>query len=320
MLLVGIDEAGYGPLLGPLVVGATAWCMADGREGDDLWRLLDDCVTRSAERGDWRIAIDDSKTLFDRKAGVRTLERGVLAAARAAGLPAATLDDFLGAIGVERTPHTSTAMPWYRDLPRTLPVDAASAVSEALVTRLQQALAAADVGVVRLRCGLVAEDRFNARVARTRNKAAVLAEQVLRMIDWAGRLAGGQRLVVRVDRLGARCNYRKLLAEAFAARAMHVLEESESRSAYRMRDGGSEWLVEFLVDADRTQLPVALASMLAKYVREIVMARFNAFWRRWLPEIRPTAGYYQDAQRFLADIAPAIPRAGVPTGQFVRAR
>ena len=32
------------------------------------------------------------------------------------------------------------------------------------------------------------------------------------------------------------------------------------------------------------------------------MRRFNAFWRQYLPEVQPTAGYYNDGQRFLADI------------------
>lgn len=50
-------------------------------------------------------------------------------------------------------------------------------------------------------------------------------------------------------------------------------------------------------------MPSALASLFAKYCREIAMQAFNAFWKRELPDIRPTAGYPVDAKRFRADIA-----------------
>ena len=67
-------------------------------------------------------------------------------------------------------------------------------------------------------------------------------------------------------------------------------------------------------------MPVALASMLAKYIREAVMQRFNAYWCARMPELRPTAGYYGDARRFLADIQPLIASAEVAPEQFVRSR
>jgi hypothetical protein len=60
--------------------------------------------------------------------------------------------------------------------------------------------------------------------------------------------------------------------------------------------------------------------MLAKYVRELLMERFNAYWRTLAPELQPTAGYYTDAQRFLAAIAPLLAREDVPRERFVRAR
>jgi ribonuclease HII len=62
--------------------------------------------------------------------------------------------------------------------------------------------------------------------------------------------------------------------------------------------------LSFRVKADATSLPVALASMLAKFLREACMDCFNAWWRQRLPALRPTAGYPQDAVRFLADLAP----------------
>jgi hypothetical protein len=41
--------------------------------------------------------------------------------------------------------------------------------------------------------------------------------------------------------------------------------------------------------------------MAAKFVRELAMIRFNAYWGDRIPELKPTAGYVQDARRWLSD-------------------
>jgi hypothetical protein len=60
--------------------------------------------------------------------------------------------------------------------------------------------------------------------------------------------------------------------------------------------------------------------MFSKYVREIYMETFNAFWQRHLPELKPTAGYHQDAGRFLADIASTREKLSVPDEVLIRKR
>jgi hypothetical protein len=50
-------------------------------------------------------------------------------------------------------------------------------------------------------------------------------------------------------------------------------------------------------------MPTALASMTAKYLRELSMQAFNEFWCAHVSDLRPTAGYYRDAWRFKKDIA-----------------
>jgi ribonuclease HII len=50
-------------------------------------------------------------------------------------------------------------------------------------------------------------------------------------------------------------------------------------------------------------LPAALASMIAKYLREVCMRPFNDFWCARVPGLRPTAGYPTDSHRFKAEIS-----------------
>jgi ribonuclease HII len=317
-LVAGIDEAGYGPMLGPLVVGATLWNAPPRHAKNDYWRLLQDCVRRSARGTGWRLAVNDSKALFNRKKGLCTLERPVLAFASAAGLDSATLGALLAQLGARL--GEADPLPWYRDLNRPLPVDRAQSKFDAVAQRLKRSMASAGVVCCGLLAEVVTEDHFNRRVAATRNKAAVLIEQVLRLIQSAAERAGNQDLIVRADRLGGRTNYRQLLAAAFPQRHLHIMEVSDHCSSYRLTCAESDWFIEFAVGADERHLPVALASMLAKYLREVLMERFNAYWRERLPKLRPTAGYYTDARRFLADIDPVIIPAGVRRERFVRSR
>ena len=60
--------------------------------------------------------------------------------------------------------------------------------------------------------------------------------------------------------------------------------------------------------------------MLSKYLREALMARFNAFWKRHLPAVEPTAGYYNDGMRFLADIDLKRRELGIEDAMLVRSR
>jgi ribonuclease HII len=317
-LVLGIDEAGYGPTLGPLLVCASLWRVEPQQIGCSFWKALSDAVVKKPRRGDWRIVVDDSKTVFDRSIGIGTLERSVLAFARAAGLPTGSLADLLAALGADDL-HAGP-MPWYRELRLELPLDRARVASAAIAERLCECLNEARVACLGLRAAVVTEDQFNTRVSSTRNKAELVVEQVLRHIAWAAGRCGSNDLHVLVDRLGGRTDYRQLLGLAFPDRHVHVLEVADSVSRYRLGAAASDWFIEFRVDGDQRHLPIALASMLAKYVREALMDRFNDFWRRWMPEIAPTAGYSTDAARFLSDLQPVVKSAGVPRELFVRSR
>ena len=76
--------------------------------------------------------------------------------------------------------------------------------------------------------------------------------------------------------------------------------------------------VSFEVDADSGHMPVALASMLAKYTRELLMSRFNAYFARRLPDVKPTAGYATDGQRWLEQVEPRLSELGLSRERLCR--
>src|SRR5689334_1036638 len=81
--ILGTDEAGYGPNLGPLVISATLWQTPGDSCEVDLYELLAEIVAPCPSREKTslnRLVLGDSKALYDPKSGVSLLERGLLAA------------------------------------------------------------------------------------------------------------------------------------------------------------------------------------------------------------------------------------------------
>lgn len=317
--VIGIDEAGYGPTLGPLVVGACCWEMPRAAGPADHWDMLHDAVRRATGKGDAaRLIVDDSKRAFKRKQGLHTLERSVLAFARAAGQACGTRAELLRALVAPDPPPGN--LPWYLRPDRPLPLDPVRSSFEGVSARLERALQHASLRCDGLCALVISEDEYNRRLSNTTSKALLLLEQIQRMLV---RCVDRAVLptVCYIDRLGGRTDYRAYLSEAFPRHALAEVEVSPTRSAYRLRHAHAPPIaVEFRVDSDQHHLPVALASMTAKYVRELLMLEFNAYWRELAPRVRPTAGYYTDAQRFLRDIEPVLPRAGLKRLEFVRQR
>ena len=67
-------------------------------------------------------------------------------------------------------------------------------------------------------------------------------------------------------------------------------------------------------------LPTALASMTAKYLRELSMRAFNEYWCARVPNLRPTAGYPGDASRFRGEVAALQRELGIADRVMWRGR
>ncbi len=334
LIIAGIDEAGYGPLLGPLCVGMCALEIADWSPGDkapDVWALLGSCVCRKAGDKRRRIAVEDSKKLklansSTTRHPLTHLERGVLAFLAAECREAVRTDaDLYAALGARVEDQ-----PWYAGEPINLPVGTSRAELAIAANTLAGGLAAAGVRSVRLACRVVAEREYNALVRQWGTKAATTGlalREHLRFAwaNWAGRAgsdASEDGCVLRVvcDRQGGRTAYAESLARWVPGAEVVVQDESPARSRYLVRsatgaDGASgadaarEMVVVFQPEAESACLPVALASMAAKLTRELLMARFNRHFLARMPELKPTAGYRQDAARWLHDAASVLSRS-----------
>jgi ribonuclease HII len=338
ILYAGIDEAGYGPLLGPLCVGCSAFAVDAPADAPPpcLWRHLRAAVCRAGNDRRGRIAVEDSKKLKGAKDAaahpLRHLERGVTAFAAAvaqAGAPGgadasgfATDAALLAALGAPVDPDDG---PWHADgLP--LPVGNDAAALRIAAAMLRTALAKSGTRAAALRVEAIGPASLNAQAERIGNKATINFMAAMRHVDSVRTEAAraGMRAWIALDRQGGRTAYLDTLRTSFPDARLAVLEESDATARYLLAWDATRALpaheatVSFELGGEERNLPIALASMAAKFARELHMRRLNAFFASHVPDLAPTAGYVQDGRRFLDAVGDAPERLGIPRRSLVR--
>jgi hypothetical protein len=115
------------------------------------------------------------------------------------------------------------------------------------------------------------------------------------------------------DQDGRSCNNR-----TYAWDAVGFAWSRSHNDGCPLDDPDGAFVIGFETGSEDRHLPVALASMTAKYLRELAMVRLNRFFRDALPEVKPTAGYVQDGRRFLQEVRPVIESQRLQPAELVR--
>lgn len=314
--LIGIDEAGYGPNLGPFVMTSVACRVVEA--GGDFWKLLATAVRRPHERADGRLLIEDSKLVYTPKDGLARLEEGVLATV----LPLGGRDPFTLSEGLQSVCRAALTElereAWFTG---TTPLPLA-ALRGPLAEAARSFVQACDGTAIQwglVRSVIVCPARFNLLLDQWQTKGAVLGQALTELLranlDAANDAAP---IFIRVDKHGGRNTYAAMLQDAVPEGFVFAYEESMERSTYSIQGLGRDVRITFQPRADAEDFRVALASMVSKYLREVLMHEFNGFWKTHVPDLTPTAGYPTDAKRFYAAIRPAMNKLGLCPDQVWR--
>jgi ribonuclease HII len=280
------------------------------RRSADLWELLKTCVRRAEEPADHRMVVADSKLVYSPAAGWNHLEKTALCAFLGGFFgPIETLESLLLHLAQDELPLVRQEAWFVGDtlLPTDLDGDELAAGTGAW----REAAEDAGVRFGFCRSALVAAPRFNDLVERWDSKGAVLGIAMTQLIQGCMSAADADPMEFVIDKHGGRNTYAALLQHAFPDGFVLAQEECRQRSVYRVEGLDRSVRVTFAPKADVLHFTVSLASMISKYVRELLMREFNRFWLGQVPGLKPTAGYPSDSHRYYEEIRPAMAKLGI---------
>lgn len=318
----GVDEAGLGPLLGPLCIGFAAFGVDQTAGPVSLRRALRGAVVgehAALARNDPRVRVCDSKKLHKGARKMEQLERTALAFFQAFhGLSREiTIQDFF-----QNGLTTRGALerhPWYSDLALPLPIAADRRDIQRAARRIRSVCDYRKIKILDIGVRVVAEGEYNDMIDLYNNKSIALfhaASPALRRISAVAK----QNPMVVCDRQGGRASYAPLLSEAFSGDWVQIVREGRKESLYIIKTERGPLKIAFAEKGERRSMSCALASIFAKYARELSMHLWNRYFSGVAPAVRPTAGYYVDAMRYLKEAGPALKGAGIDPRSLVRSR
>ena len=306
--LIGTDEAGYGPNLGPLVISASVWRTPDPPAEVHLYRRLRRVVAAAPDAR--RIAIADSKVLYKSGGDLRLLERGLLPAVRlACGEFPCDWQHIWELLGADGDGHRHD-LPWHAGYQTRLPLAVGAEELDKLAARLQRTMDREQIVLRGVFSRAVFPQQFNQCVEAHGGKGAALSTLTLQLLADVMQTLEPEPMLVVCDKHGGRNFYRPLLQQAFPDRLVEVHAERREQSIYRWGPPPARVEVRFCTRGEAF-MPTALASMACKYLRELSMRAFNDYWLDRVADLRPTAGYPGDARRFKMAIEPLQHKLGI---------
>jgi ribonuclease HII len=324
-VLVGIDEAGYGPLLGPLVVSSVAFSLHDELVKSDLWSLLKTAVGKRKSKLAGRLLITDSKKAYSRKAGIGHLRRTVLAhlycleeGLKGSNANAGRLLEVLCGSCVQRL----LEYPWYEGISNKM-LGGNSEDIEISSRVLKRAYSDRRVKLLNMSSRCLDVAYYNRMITAVQNKASVLFTAVAALIKDsfdAYAAEDSEPLQIIIDRQGGRINYRRALQRMFENMELKIIRQDNKVSSYELTESGRRMRLHFVTAADRKYLAVSLASMTSKFLREILVDSINSYFLQRCSGLRPTAGYWKDGQRFIKELKDSLGDTEYDSQKLIRCR
>jgi len=288
---IGVDENGLGARIGPMLVSA-ALAEVDPVEGaNTLKRKLPKAL---------RADLDDSKRLVSH-GNITLAEAWARALAPSEINSPSELLESVSLEGIQALqvpcPKSSRAQCW------TTEHESFSAEPE-LVARLRRhllTLEARGVRVLGIKSSVVCSKVLNEGWSAGQNRFVMDLHAMERLVMSLREQAGSDVLAI-CGKVGGIADYDRFFGP-LSGRLHNTLEHSRSHSAYRFPGLGE---LHFIQDADAKDPLVMLASLVGKYLRELLMARIAA---HYLPESKAAdwpSGYHDPVSARFFDSTRAV--------------
>jgi hypothetical protein len=326
----GFDEAGLGPTLGPLVVAGlatrvTPGASSDARERGPIDDLLGPLAAMIGPPGvrDGRLEVGDSKKIHTGPRKLARLERTALATVGwvHGRVPRSVAELLELVVAREFELPEDRRAPWWAMLDEALPITGERGELEHAAGRLREVADAAGVKGLWYRADIVSAARVNRELDAedlldgTKNTWATHAVLRLARLAVDGLDHGSApTIALWCDKAGGRMAYLDPLRRVWAEppQRINLVLEQRERSHYRLSLGLHPRRLDlgFVMGGDRLDPRISWGSILAKYLRELVLRAFNRYFSARVRGLQPTAGYPEDAKRFIAQVQASLGHGG----------
>ncbi len=265
--VVGIDENGYGPLVGPLVV-----------TGVKVGVLGSDPILASEAQGyKFPIPVKDSKDLFKRDINsYRIGESVALTLLRASGVEVSTLQELVYDIVVEPLKLSEydlkdLSLPAFGGFPNDRLLNYLKTCSITIKSILQRVIMA---------------NEFNELIKKVDNKA---------FLDFSLFLSIAERMgtgVFLMGKIGSTTRYGRFFEQLGVG--YKALKETFAFSSYEIEGKKN---MHFILNGDKKFLPIMFAGIIGKYIRELLMQALS-YSLGYIDPIPYASGYFHDKKTF----------------------
>lgn len=275
MTFRGVDEAGLGPILGPYCCSSIDITLPGEKSPAEFF----------ADEKKSPFPAGDSKKIYRGKNKRAILENIALSLIHLEkGIFPETIFDIIGTDNFkDYTP------PWFQPeyTSQKLPLWGNKNIIENYIHYLKK-----DILFLKINLTVVSAFHFNQLLDKTGNKSRASMEIIAPHIQQDGAEK------ISVDRLGGVRYYKSWLEELYSDSVASIHSETAKDSIYNVKNK----TISFTVNGDVIYPEISFASICAKYLREVSMKLFNDYWKKLYPNLKETAGYYTDGQRFLCDL------------------
>jgi ribonuclease HII len=309
MIHVGIDENGLGPRLGPLVVTAVTARVDSGDETKDA-------AAPGRARGALRSRLADSKKLVAH-GDIALCEAWARAIARRMGADGAAPEGLLGLLSLDSSAALRTPCPEAHGGQCWDTGGDAFVADDRLVARIEKDLthlAERGIQVLGAACVIACARKLNDGVDGGLSRFDLDLHAMERLI-LSARERAGRDVIATCGKVGGFDKYPPAFGP-LSGRLHAVVSEGRVRSEYYVPGVGR---VAFVRDADDKHLIVAMASLVGKWVREVMMARVVRYHRVEHPDLPDASGYHDPVTAaFVRATALSRKRRNLPDDCFER--
>lgn len=302
-VFTGIDEAGLGPVLGPLCYGLVSFVIPEEEVSD--WRKRLKSLIQ-----DQNLALDDSKKIFQGSGKIGKLEKAAA--------------DVLGFLSVGKETlqiqnlFLNTALnlkgnwgnyPLYKNVLSTnLPEKTKIDMSEMPAWKIKMAVTSCFEG------------EMNEMFDKGINKSSLSLLKIGSLIESVMSVHPRENITFSIDKQGGRQFYSNFLSDILPFEPIEIIRETPESSEYLIERKDQNLLFGFYKNGDSLYEEISMASILAKWLRETYMNSFNSYWLTYNSKIQPTAGYPEDGKRFIKEMRPYFDKSLLSPDLIIRNR